>query len=148
MADLTTIQALQKETSGVGSGVGAVLGLAVGNPAAGAFLGGVAERAIKSVIPEFSSVKGSVTGVNFVRMGLKPYQIVLVKPSDLVSMSLSDAYTRWGCATNRIEPLNISSYLYNGIGYVRGELDYNGSIPMDKFNQINNIFKNGCTVMG
>lgn len=126
--------------------VGGAIGMAVaGVP--GAAVGAGIGTVISKFIPQYNHIKGSVTGINFVTLGLKPYMIHLYEPNDTEAKAISDYYCYFGCKTTRTEPLNIPSYLYENHAYVKGSLHYNGSIPLDKFQKIQNIFKNGTHII-
>lgn len=133
--------------SSAGSAVGGLIGSFVGQPILGSAIGSVAGTFATALIPSFSHVHGSVSGVNFVTLNLKPYQISLIEPDIDTAKNISDYYCYYGCKTTRSEPLNISNYLYNNHAYVRGELQYNSTIPLDKFNEIKKIFSNGTHIL-
>lgn len=130
-----------------GMQVGGAVGAMVGQPIAGAAIGSAIGSAAAALIPSYSHVKGSMSGFNFVKSDYKPYQISLVTPDLPTATAISDWYCYNGCKTSRNEPLNIPSYMYENHAYVKGTIAYNGTIPLDKFNQIKNIFQSGVHIL-
>lgn len=130
-----------------GSGIGMAIGSAFGAPTLGAGIGSTIGTVASNFLPQYNHVKGSSSGVNFVKMGLKPYLITLYQPDDLTAKALSDKFCYYGNKTSRIVPLNINSYVYENHAFVKGDLQYNGSIPLDKFAQINKIFSSGVHIL-
>lgn len=143
--------------SGTLSGVGGAVGMAVGSavPVVGTVAGGVIGSAIgglvgtvaDAVIPTYSTIKGSVSGFNFTKNNLAPIWLEYICPSDKEAERLDKYYKYFGCATNRLELLNTASYMYENHAFVKGILLYNDSIPLDKFQMINNIFQNGVHII-
>ena len=147
MADLTQMLDLNNiGTSGQLAGTGAVIGMAVGG-VPGAAIGAGVGTVVANFVPQYTHVKGSVTGINFVTVGLKPYHMKLYEPDDNEAKAISDYYCYFGCKTSRTEALNITGYIYQNHAYIRGSLHYNGSIPLDKFQKLQNIFKNGVHII-
>lgn len=153
MADFETMTNIQNLANGggslasIGGVIGGLAGSVVGAPAIGSAIGSTVGTLASAMMPSYSHVQGSVSGVNFVTMGLKPYQLSLVTPRFEVGEKISDYYCFYGCKTMRQEALNIGSYLYNNHAYVKGDLQYNGTIPIDKFIQIKNIFNVGVHIL-
>ncbi len=123
--------------------LGGLVGALAGAPAVGAAIGGIAGTVATSLLPQYSSVRSSMSGFNFAAVGRKPYWIELITPDAKTQKQLSDYYCYYGCATKRMEALNIPNYMYNNHAYVKGDLQYNGTIPMDKFKKIQSIFAQG-----
>lgn len=123
---------------GAGTMAGAVIGSAVGG-----LVGSVAD----AVIPTYSTIRGSSNVFNFTNNNLYPIWIEYISPSDGEAERLDKYYKYFGCATNRLENLNIDSYMYENHAFVKGILLYNDSIPLDKFQQINNIFQKGVHIV-
>jgi len=147
MADLTQMLELNNLGSGGQlAGTGAMIGGALGG-VPGAAIGAGIGTVVSNFIPQYSHIKGSVTGINFVTAGLKPYYMRLYEPEDSEAKAISDYYCYFGCKTSRTEEMNIPSYMYNNHAFVKGSLHYNGSIPLDKFQKIQNIFKNGVHII-
>lgn len=133
----------------VGSVVGSVVpgvGTAVG-AGVGGMVGGLTGSILDATIPTYSSVRASIQGLNFVKLNLKPYWIECIVPSRKELEELDKFYKYYGCATERTEPLDISSYMYENHAYVKGDLQYNDSIPLDKFEIIKAIFNKGVNVL-
>lgn len=153
MADFETMTNIQNLANGggslasIGGVIGGLAGSVVGAPAIGSAIGSAVGTVASAMMPSYSHVKGSVTGVNFVTMNMKPYQLMVIEPSDDVAKRISDYYCYYGCKTIRQEPLSIASYMYLGHAYVKGDLQYNGTIPLDKFIQIKNIFNSGVHIL-
>lgn len=150
--EMETVLNIQKLTnpdnlSTTGSLVGGLIGGAFGSPTVGASVGGIVGTIASNFFPAYSHIKGSTSGINFIKGNIKPYKITLVQPIDSVAKNISDYYCYYGCKTSRTETLNISSYLYEGHAYVRGDLQYNQSIPLDKFQIINQIFARGVHIL-
>lgn len=153
MADFETMTNIQNLANGggglasIGGVIGGLAGSVVGAPAIGSAIGSAVGTVASAMMPSYSHVKGSVAGVNFVTMGMKPYQLMVVEPEESIAKKISDYYCYYGCKTMRQEPLGIPLYMYNGHAYVKGDLQYNGSIPIDKFIQIKNIFNSGVHIL-
>lgn len=123
---------------GVGTTVGAGIGGAIGS-----LVGGITN----SFIPAYSTIKGASGGINFTVLQRKPYWIEYHCPTREELEKLDKIYKYYGCATNRTEPLNIKSYTYQGHAYVKGDLHYNGTIPLKYFKDINAIFNKGVHIL-
>lgn len=135
------------QLSATGSVIGGVVGTAFGQPILGSVVGAGIGTVAGNLIPSYTHIKGSVSGVNFVALNLKPYMITLVEPTDDTAKNISDYYCYFGCKTKRLEALNIPDYMYQGHAYVQGLLQYNGSIPLDKFQKLQSIFANGVHIL-
>lgn len=122
----------------VGGPVGAMVGGSIGN-----LIGGFTE----SCIPKYQTIKGSSSSINFVGINRKPYWLEYHCPTKEELIKLDKIYKYYGCATHRTEPLSISSYMYQGHAYVKGDLHYNETIPLKYFQQINNIFNRGVHIL-
>lgn len=146
MMDLNNLGS-QSQLANTGGAIGGTIGMAFGNPIAGTAIGSAVGTIASKLMPEYSHVKGSVSSINFIKMNRRPYMITLIKPDSNTAKQLSDYYCYYGNKTNRQEALNISSYMYQGHAYVRGNLHYNGSIPLDKFMQIQKIFNAGTHIL-
>lgn len=152
MADLERMLNIQdlgspSQFGATGAVIGGAVGTAFGNPIMGAAIGSGVGTVVSNVIPQYSHVKGSTAGINFVTSGLKPYMIMLYTPTTADAKMISDYYCYYGCKTLRSEPMAIANYMYNGHAYVRGTLQYNGLIPLDKFAKIQAIFEKGVHVL-
>lgn len=167
--DMTNMQLLNNSTNalnntinstnvaGVTTGIGALAGGIVGSivpgigTAAGAMIGGsiggIVGGITNSFIPSYSTIKGSNAGINFTVLNRKPYWLEYHCPTKEELIKLDAIYKYYGCATHRTEPLSISSYIYQGHAYVKGDLHYNESIPLKYFQQINNIFNRGVHIL-
>ena len=113
----------------VGKGTGALIGMALGGPAGagvGAQVGGIVAGFIESSLPKHDIINGSLSSYNFIKMNQKPY---------------------YGVPTSRTETINYGLYNYNNHAYIQGNLQYNGTIPLDKFLKIQNIFKRGIHLL-
>ena len=133
----------------IGSVVGSVVpgvGTAVGAGVGGA-VGGLTGSLLDATIPTYSSVRASVQGLNFVKLNLKPYWIECITPTREELEQLDNFYKYYGCATHRTEPLNIANYMYQNHAYVKGDLQYNNTIPLDKFEVIKGIFNKGVNIL-
>lgn len=135
------------QLSATGAVVGGGIGALVGQPIVGAAIGSGIGSVVSSFIPQYTHVRGSVSGINFVTLGLKPYSIKLFQPDDQEAKNISDYYCYFGCRTSRSEALNIPSYMYENHAYVKGTLHYNSSIPIDKFQKIQEIFSRGVHIV-
>lgn len=133
----------------IGSVVGSVvpgIGTAVGAGVGGA-VGGLTGSLLDATIPTYSSVRASVQGLNFVKLNLKPYWIECYVPTVKELEELDKFYKYYGCATHRTEPLNIANYMYQNHAYIKGDLQYNNTIPLDKFEVIKAIFNKGVNIL-
>lgn len=133
-------------TTTAGTAIGAVVGGPVGATVGGAIgqlIGGITQ----SFIPNYNTIRGSNAGINFTVLNLKPYWLEYHRPTHEELYRLDKIYKYYGCATHRTEPLSISSYMYQGHAYVKGNLHYNETIPLKYFQQINNIFNRGVHIL-
>jgi len=131
----------------MGQSVGAAIGGIIGGPVgmqAGAILGGLA---VDTVIPQHQTIIGATSGYNFIKMAQKPYYIELTFPPSATQKNISDYYCYYGVPTNRTEIINFGAYNYQNHAYVQGSMQYNGSIPLDKFLKIQSIFKRGVHIL-
>lgn len=135
------------QLAAAGSAVGGAVGAAFGQPLAGSMIGSAVGTMAASLIPQYSHVRGSVSGINMVTMKQKPYMLMIVEPTDEAAKAISDQCCYYGCATARTEPLNIPNYMYENHAFIQGDLHYNGSIPLDKFKVINQIFNQGVHIL-
>lgn len=126
-----------------GALVGGAIGAAFGAPIAGAVIGQQVGRVAGSLLPQYTTVKGSTSGINFVPMGYKPYLIKVVRPTEREEKDISDNLCYWGCPSARTEALNIPTYMYEGHAFVKGDLHYNGTVPLNEFNEVAKIFARG-----
>lgn len=134
----------------VGGGIGFLVGGAFGNPLAGEQVGKAVGSVVSSFIPHYDSVRASVRGINFPAMKLKPYWLEVQTISIQELEKLDKIYKYFGVETQRVEPLNISNYLYNNHAFVRGTLSTEGkggTIPLHRFRQINDIFQRGVHIL-
>lgn len=146
MMDINNIGS-ESQLSATGSVIGGAIGAYFGMPMVGSAIGGAIGGFTSKLIPQHTHIRGSVSGVNFVSLGLKPYGLLLTQPDPNTAKNISDYYCYFGCKTNRTEPLAIDSYMYKGHAYVSGDLEYNNTIPMDKFKVIATIFKRGVHII-
>lgn len=133
----------------IGGAIGSVVpgvGTAIGAGVGGA-VGGLTGALLDATIPTYSSVRASVQGLNFVKLNLKPYWIECITPTREELEQLDKFYKYYGCGTHRTEPLNITSYMYQGHAYVKGDLHFNDTIPLKYFQQIKNIFNRGVHIL-
>jgi len=135
------------QLSATGSVIGGIAGAAVGNPMLGSMAGSAIGTLVSNFIPQYSHIKGSVSGINFVKLQMRPYCLKLVTPDPVTASQISDYYCYFGCKTMRTEALNIGNYMYNNHAFVKGTIEYNGAIPADKFQQIQSIFKKGVHIL-
>lgn len=143
--------------TGVTTGVGAMVGGAIGSaiPGVGTMagsmiggsIGGLVGGLTSSFIPSYSTIKGSNVGINFTTFNLKPYWLEYHTPTKEELIKLDAIYKYYGCATHRTEPLNTANYMYQNHAYVKGDLQYNNSIGLKYFSQINNIFNRGVHII-
>ena len=133
----------------IGAGVGSVVPVVgtMTGAVIGSSVGGLVGAISDAVIPTYSTIRGSTSGFNFTNNNLYPIWIEYICPSDSEAERLDKYYKYFGCATNRLEPLNTASYMYDNHAFIKGVLLYNNSIPLDKFQQINNIFQNGVHII-
>ena len=134
----------------VGKGTGALIGMAIGGPAGagvGAQVGGLVAGFIESSLPKHDIINGSLSSYNFIKMNQKPYYVELVYPSIATQKAISDYYCYYGVPTSRTETINYGLYNYNNHAYIQGNLQYNGTIPLDKFLKIQSIFKRGIHLL-
>lgn len=140
-------------TAGVGTVVGGVVGSVVpvvgtmAGAAIGGAIGGLVGGITSSFIPSYATLKGGNAGINFTVIQRKPFWLEYHCPTKEELVKLDAIYKYYGCATHRTEPLNISSYMYKGHAYVKGDLQYNGSIGLKYFSQINSIFNRGVHIL-
>lgn len=128
--------------TGIGGAVGGIPGAMVGG-AIGSLIGGITN----SFIPSYATVKNSNGALNFTVSNRKPFWLEYHCPTKEELMRLDKIYKYYGCATHRTEPLSISSYMYQGHAYVKGDLHFNDTIPLKYFKQINNIFNRGVHIL-
>lgn len=128
--------------SGIGGAVGGIPGAMVGG-AIGSLIGGITN----SFIPRYATVQNSSGALNFTVSNRKPFWLEYHCPTKEELMRLDKIYKYYGCATHRTEPLSISSYMYQGHAYVKGDLHFNDTIPLKYFQQINNIFNRGVHIL-
>lgn len=127
----------------VGAAIGGIIGGSVGMQA-GALIGGLA---VDTVIPQHQTINGSLSGYNFIKLEQKPYYIELTFPTPSSQKAISDYYCYYGVPTNRTEKINYNAYNYQNHAYVQGSMQYNESIPLDKFLKIQSIFKRGVHIL-
>lgn len=145
--DVTENISTDFDARAMGQSVGAAIGGIIGGPVgmqAGALLGGLA---VDTVIPLHQTINGATTGYNFIKMGTKPYYVELTYPPAAVQKNISDYYCYYGVPTNRTEIMNFGSYNYQNHAYVQGSMQYNDTIPLDKFLNIQSIFKRGVHIL-
>lgn len=140
-------------TAGIGTIIGGVVGSAVpgvgtvAGAMVGGSIGGLVGGITNSFIPSYSTIKGSNAGINFTVLNRKPYWLEYHCPTKEEIIRLDAIYKYYGCATHRTEPLNTASYMYKGHAYVKGDLQYNESIGLKYFSQINAIFNRGVHIL-
>lgn len=140
-------------TAGVGTVVGGVVGSVVpvvgtmAGAAIGGAIGGLVGGITSSFIPSYATLKGGNAGINFTVIQRKPFWLEYHCPTKEELVRLDAIYKYYGCATHRTEPLNIPSYMYKGHAYVKGDLQYNSSIGLKYFSQINSIFNRGVHIL-
>lgn len=140
-------------TAGIGTVVGGVVGSVfpvvgtMAGAAIGGSIGGLIGGITSSFIPSYSTIKSGNAGINFTVLNRKPYWLEYHCPTKDELIKLDAIYKYYGCATHRTEPLSISSYMYQGHAYVKGDLHYNDSIGLKYFNQINAIFNRGVHIL-
>ena len=140
-------------TAGIGTVVGGVVGSVVpvvgtmAGAAIGGAIGGLVGGITSSFIPSYATLKGGNAGINFTVIQRKPFWLEYHCPTKEELMRLDAIYKYYGCATHRTEALNISSYMYKGHAYVKGDLQYNESIGLKYFSQINSIFNRGVHIL-
>lgn len=127
----------------VGAAIGGIIGGSVGSQA-GALIGGLA---VDTVIPQHQTINGSLSNYNFIKLEQKPYYIELTFPTPSSQKAISDYYCYYGVPTNRTETINFGAYNYQNHAYVQGSMQYNDTIPLDKFLKIQAIFKRGVHIL-
>lgn len=145
--DVTENVSTDFDARAMGQSVGAALGGIIGGPVgmqAGALLGGLA---VDTVIPQHQTINGALSGYNFIKMNQKPYYVELTFPRADTQKVISDYYCYYGVPTNRTETISFGSYNYQNHAYVQGSMQYNDSIPLDKFLKIQAIFKRGVHIL-
>lgn len=145
--DVTENVSTDFDARAMGQSVGAAIGGIIGGPVgmqAGALLGGLA---VDTIIPQHQTINGSLSGYNFIKMNQKPYYVELTFPRPEVQKAISNYYCYYGVPTNRTENINYSDYNYQNHAYVQGSMQYNESIPLDKFLKIQAIFKRGVHIL-
>lgn len=145
--DVTENVSTDFDARAMGQSVGAAIGGLVGGPIgmqAGALIGGLA---VDTVIPQHQTINGSLSGYNFIKLEQKPYYIELTFPTPTSQKAISDYYCYYGVPTNRTETMNFGSYNYQNHAYVQGSMQYNDTIPLDKFLKIQAIFKRGVHIL-
>lgn len=145
--DVTENVSTDFDARAMGQSVGAAIGGIIGGPVgmqAGALLGGLA---VDTIIPQHQTINGSLSGYNFIKMNQKPYYVELTFPRPETQKAISDYYCYYGVPTNRTETINYSDYNYQNHAYVQGSMQYNESIPLDKFLKIQSIFKRGVHIL-